>query len=109
LPSVRKLAEMLGISTTPVEWAYQQLIAEGYIYSQPRRGYHVRAMVDSDHAMQIGQTDKQTAGQAPVAQTTWSDHQAIRPARAVQYDFHMSRNDFSLFPIAKWHQYVNRI
>ncbi|MEK4076292.1 PLP-dependent aminotransferase family protein [Paenibacillus sp. FSL M7-0656] len=109
LPSVRKLAEMLGISTTPVEWAYQQLIAEGYIYSQPRRGYHVRAMVDSDHAMQIGQTDKQTAGQAPVAQKTWSDHQAIRPARAVQYDFHMSRNDFSLFPIAKWHQYVNRI
>ncbi|MGN7414939.1 MocR-like pyridoxine biosynthesis transcription factor PdxR [Paenibacillus sp. SAF-068] len=109
LPSVRKLAEMLGISTTPVEWAYQQLIAEGYIYSQPRRGYRVRAMVDSYHAMQIEKTVTQTDGQAPQAQTTWSDHQAIRPARAVQYDFHMSRNNFSLFPMAKWQQTVNQI
>ncbi|MBY0115589.1 PLP-dependent aminotransferase family protein [Paenibacillus sp. FSL L8-0435] len=109
LPSVRKLAEMLGVSTTPVEWAYQQLIAEGYVYSQPRRGYRVRALVDSYHAMQIGKTDPQTAGKAPEARTTWSEQQGIRPAREVQYDFHMSRNDFSLFPFAKWHQYVNRV
>lgn len=109
LPSVRKLAEMLGLSTTPVEWAYQQLIAEGYIYSQPRRGYRVRAMVNSYHGMQIGKTDTQLTEQAPATQTVGSDQQGIRPARAVQYDFHMSRNDFSLFPIAKWHQYVNRI
>lgn len=36
LPSVRKLADSLGLSTTPVEMAYQQLLAEGFIQSRPR-------------------------------------------------------------------------
>ncbi|WP_327204795.1 winged helix-turn-helix domain-containing protein [Paenibacillus sp. DMB20] len=30
LPSVRKLAELLGVSTTPIEMCYQQLLAEGF-------------------------------------------------------------------------------
>ena len=39
LPSKRSLAGNLGISTITVETAYQQLTAEGYITSAPRRGY----------------------------------------------------------------------
>ncbi len=41
LPSKRSLADNLGISTITVENAYQQLNAEGYITSAPRRGYFV--------------------------------------------------------------------
>ena len=41
LPSKRSLAGNLGISTITVETTYQQLIAEGYITSAPRRGYFV--------------------------------------------------------------------
>ncbi|MEF3306393.1 MocR-like pyridoxine biosynthesis transcription factor PdxR [Paenibacillus sp. GYB003] len=41
LPSVRKLAAHLGISRTPVEDAYRQLIAEGYAESRPRSGIAV--------------------------------------------------------------------
>lgn len=41
IPSVRKLALHLGISRNTVETAYQQLLAEGYIYSQPQKGYFV--------------------------------------------------------------------
>ena len=41
LPSKRSLAKNLGISVITVENAYEQLIAEGYIYSMPKRGFYV--------------------------------------------------------------------
>lgn len=41
LPSKRKLAKHLGLSVTTVDTAYQQLIAEGYLYSKPNRGFFV--------------------------------------------------------------------
>lgn len=41
LPSKRTFAKNLGISVITVENAYEQLIAEGYIYSIPKRGFYV--------------------------------------------------------------------
>ncbi len=41
LPSKRSLAKNLNVSTITVENAYQQLMAEGYIYSVPKSGYYV--------------------------------------------------------------------
>lgn len=41
LPSKRSFAKNLGVSTITVENAYAQLIAEGYIYSVPKRGFYV--------------------------------------------------------------------
>ena len=41
LPSKRELANQEGISINTVSNAYDQLIAEGYIYSEERRGYFV--------------------------------------------------------------------
>lgn len=41
LPSKRALAKNLGISLITVENAYAQLLVEGYITSQPKRGYYV--------------------------------------------------------------------
>ena len=41
LPSKRALAEHLHISVMTVEGAYQQLEAEGYVYTQPKRGFFV--------------------------------------------------------------------
>jgi DNA-binding transcriptional MocR family regulator len=39
LPSIRKLAAALGASRTTVETAYALLLAEGFIISEPKRGY----------------------------------------------------------------------
>ncbi len=47
LPSHRNLAVQLNISRITVESAYQQLIAEGYVESKPKRGIFV-AEVDID-------------------------------------------------------------
>jgi GntR family transcriptional regulator/MocR family aminotransferase len=44
LPSVRDLAGELSASRNTVESAYQELYAEGYIYSKERSGYFVSAL-----------------------------------------------------------------
>ena len=41
LPSKRNLAQNLGVSVVTVENAYAQLLAEGFIYSLPKRGFFV--------------------------------------------------------------------
>jgi GntR family transcriptional regulator/MocR family aminotransferase len=41
LPSIRSVAEALGISKSTVEGAYAQLLVEGYIESRPKSGYYV--------------------------------------------------------------------
>lgn len=41
LPSKRSFAKNLNISTITIENAYAQLMAEGYIYSLPKKGYFV--------------------------------------------------------------------
>ena len=40
LPSKRSFARHLGVSLITVEGAYAQLVAEGYLRSEPRRGYY---------------------------------------------------------------------
>lgn len=40
LPSKRSFAAHLGVSLITVEGAYAQLLAEGYLRSEPRRGYY---------------------------------------------------------------------
>jgi GntR family transcriptional regulator / MocR family aminotransferase len=47
LPSKRKLALHLSISQTTVETAYEQLLAEGYVESLPRKGIYVKE-INSD-------------------------------------------------------------
>ena len=40
LPSLRVMADSLGISVTTVKLAYDQLIAEGYLLSRPQSGFY---------------------------------------------------------------------
>ncbi|MCR2803737.1 MocR-like pyridoxine biosynthesis transcription factor PdxR [Paenibacillus soyae] len=44
LPSIRQLAQHLGISKNTVEAAYGQLVAEGYVASRERGGYRVQPL-----------------------------------------------------------------
>ncbi|WNS41954.1 PLP-dependent aminotransferase family protein [Paenibacillus sp. MMS20-IR301] len=91
LPSIRRLAGLCGISATPVELAYQQLLAEGFIASKPRSGYYVLQI-------HISGTSAEAAGQTlPAAEPI-----TPRDPRRYPYDFHMSRNDFTTFPHKIW-------
>lgn len=44
LPSKRAFAKHLGVSLITVEGAYQQLVAEGYVRSEPRRGFYANPL-----------------------------------------------------------------
>lgn len=57
LPSKRNFAKNLGISTITVENAYAQLMAEGYIYSIPKKGYFIsdiRTLAPKKHPSDTG-------------------------------------------------------
>lgn len=90
LPSIRTLASQAGISATPVELAYQQLLAEGFIVSRPRSGYYVQPM-----HMFSGNKPAELPAVPPPRITP-------RDSRKYTYDFHISKNDFSLFPHKIW-------
>lgn len=47
LPSKRTLAQHLRLSVATVQNAYAQLLAEGYLYSEEKRGYYVSTIGDS--------------------------------------------------------------
>ncbi|AGC67953.1 transcriptional regulator, GntR family [Thermoclostridium stercorarium subsp. stercorarium DSM 8532] len=44
LPSIRQVSKELGLSSTTVENAYNQLMVEGYIYSVPQKGYFAASL-----------------------------------------------------------------
>ncbi|NQX46831.1 PLP-dependent aminotransferase family protein [Paenibacillus tritici] len=91
LPSIRRLATLCGISATPVELAYQQLLAEGFIASKPRSGYYILPVHKGSSAAEDGERLRPAA--RPITP---------RDSRQYTYDFHISRNDFSLFPHKIW-------
>ena len=59
LPSTRLLAEHLGVSRSTAETAYDQLIAEGYLRAEPRRGVFV---CDISGLYQLRQPVNESAG-----------------------------------------------
>ena len=44
LPSKRALAERMGVSVITAEYAYRQLVDEGYVYTRERSGYYVQPL-----------------------------------------------------------------
>jgi GntR family transcriptional regulator/MocR family aminotransferase len=89
LPSVRELANELSTSRNTVEGAYQELFAEGYIYSQPRSGYFVSAL---DH----------DAAQLSLVHEPRKPHSKTESPTNYLYDFHPARLDPASFPVPAW-------
>ena len=54
LPSKRSLSENLGVSSITVESAYNRLIDEGYVTSEPKRGYYVAELAFQPAAAEHG-------------------------------------------------------
>ena len=49
LPSKRAFAKNNGISTITIQNAYDQLISEGYIYTNPQKGDYVAKQIGRAH------------------------------------------------------------
>lgn len=76
LPSKRTLADHLELSVITVKNAYEQLIAEGYIYSRERSGYFVSAM---DWPLSAAAAAPQEISQLPPRPTWFLDFASGSP------------------------------
>ena len=88
VPSTRGLASQLGLSRGVVVEAYEQLVAEGYLTSQP------------------GGTTRIAEG---VADTNPVTGAPVSPPPAMRIDFGYGRPDVAQFPRAAWLRSVRRV
>ena len=92
LPSKRQLAEHLRVSVITVEGAYQQLEAEGYVYTLPKRGFFVSP---------VEQTPAAPAAPGP-----------LPPAEAAavwKLDLKSNQVDTARFPVATWAKLTRQV
>ncbi|MBN2286552.1 MAG: PLP-dependent aminotransferase family protein [Tissierellales bacterium] len=94
LPSIRETASTLRISKTTIENAYFQLLTEGYIESQPKKGYFAIDVKDyfSDQLMSIS------------TKSIHSDSSSHVEARYINEDTHLGSIDLRI-----WKKLYNRI
>lgn len=93
LPSKRNLEKFLNISQTTVETAYEQLVAEGYIESKPRKGYYVIAKEKLISHLSM-----------PDVKLT---KKSLKLKQTYKYDFYPGNIDNSVFPFKKWRKLYN--
>lgn len=115
LPSKRVLARHLGVSLITVEGAYAQLIAEGYVFSQQRRGYF---------ALDLGPTGA-PGGDVPARASdgdgclqdvsrraqgeSFSEVPAGTEGHPVRYDFTGARPVAGVFPYSLWAKTMRQV
>lgn len=95
LPSKRSFAKNLGISVITVENAYDQLAAEGYIYSIPKRGFYV---TDFKKAIEI---EKKNITKEMVPLTSGDSGYLA--------DFSSNQTQSELFPFTIWKKMVREV
>lgn len=91
LPSKRKLSQFLDVSQTTVEFAYAQLLAEGYIESVPRKGFYVLPQEEL-----YVRRSSSTITPSP-------------PKKTYTYDVSPSQIDTTAFPFERWKRHVKNV
>ncbi|MFT9847074.1 MocR-like pyridoxine biosynthesis transcription factor PdxR [Aneurinibacillus sp. REN35] len=93
LPSQRKLADYLKVSRNTIDAAYQQLLAEGYIQSEARRGLFV---VELKHELfTTSGNEKNTIVREK--HSAWD-----KQSPSIRYDFSQGHIDLVHFPYEIW-------
>lgn len=117
LPSTRSLAEYLQVARSTVEYAYDQLLSEGYIEAKPYRGYFV-CPLDAI----LWMDDEKPAGMKETDLHPYAVAEAEKPSEAhveeaaetvrekkYQYDFSPGGTDMSVFPFSVWKSITKNI
>lgn len=101
LPSTRSLAEYLQVARSTVDYAYDQLLSEGYIESRPYKGYFVCSLEDLVLLDHTGE-DRVHAADVKVS---------LAKEEKEQYCFDFSPNavDMSGFPFGVWKRITKNI
>lgn len=113
LPSTRSLAEYLQISRSTVDYAYMQLLSEGYIESRPYKGYYVCKMEDLFRLRtEIEEIHEKKIGQGNLASASYEHKFNLHETNALvdknessffsDFDFSPNGIDMSEFPFGVW-------
>jgi GntR family transcriptional regulator/MocR family aminotransferase len=100
LPSTRSLAEYLQVARSTVDYAYDQLLSEGYIEARPYRGYFVCPL---DAILWMDNKNTFLTAQSETHETS----EAATPA--YKYDFSPNGTDMSVFPFGSWKRITRNI
>ncbi len=107
LPSVRFLAEYLQVSRCTVDYAYEQLLSEGYIEARPCKGHFVCPI---EELFQIGDMETAGGGRTASAGSAVSSQGADAGAKGENYiDFSPFDIDMSGFPFGVWKKITKNI
>lgn len=101
LPSTRSLAEYLQVARSTVDYAYDQLLSEGYIEARPYKGYFVCSLED------LVLLDNTVASRIQGAGVTVP--LAEKRKEQYRYDFSPNAIDMSGFPFGVWKRITKNI
>ena len=99
LPSKRAFAKNLGISVITTQSAYEQLVAEGYIYSIPKSGYYV-----CDIGEGLSVTKGQKTGKSPKSQ-----NDILVEKQEFLADFSSNQTEREMFPFTIWSKTIREV
>lgn len=106
LPSKRAFASHLNVGNITVANAYDQLVAEGYIYSEERKGYFVEHGLKS-----ISATDQPSSENEDINEKG-TDVPPSNPDEEEEHeffaDFNSNRINLDLFPKSVWNQLMRQ-
>lgn len=110
LPSTRSLAEYLQVARSTVDYAYGQLLSEGYIESKPCRGYFVCPVED---LLQLDQGMRECGADAMKGEAQAGQHLSRaswkEPGSRYAVDFSPYDIDMAGFPFSVWKKITKNV
>lgn len=100
LPSTRSLAEYLQVARSTVDYAYDQLLSEGYIEARPCRGYYVCPIEELLHLEE---------GKGRIQADNNAKQEKKEAVHRFAYDFSPHGIDMSGFPFGVWKKITKNI
>lgn len=109
LPSKRNFAKNLGISTITVENAYAQLIAEGYIYSIPKKGYFVSDIHTILPVEQMHPFEEDNGSSSSIDSPSMIQKADMEESLHFAVDFTSNQTDSEYFPFSIWSRLIREL
>lgn len=113
MPSSRKLAEHLGVARMTVTLAFQELVDQGYLEAQSRRGYVV-ANTETVPRLSIGDAvepiENSNMWQNVLSENLRTRRRIIKPKdwRSLPYPFVFGEMDSTIFKHTAWRECVRQ-
>ena len=95
LPSTRSLAEYLQVARSTIDYAYDQLLSEGYIEARPYKGFFVCSL---EELLLLDETEVKGKQRTEPSGSEDRKQQSIK----YLYDFSPNAIDMSGFPFSVW-------